>query len=494
MTTTAHPASARDLAERLARLVRIPTVSPADSGPLTPELAAVFARFHDELRAQFPRVFAAATVEVVGRAGLLLRVPGAGDAAGAGPGASAGVGDRVGASAGATALGPVVLMAHQDVVPAPGEEDDWRGAGWSHPPFAGVVQPDEGGALTVYGRGTLDDKGALLVTLEAVERLLAQGWCPEHDLYLSLGADEERDGPSAIEATRVLEQRGVRPALVIDEGGAVVTGGIPGMARPAALVGVAEKGVCSLEIVVSADPRHTGHASMPPRRTATAALGRVMAALEAHPHPAVLDDVTVELFAALAPHLHGPMKLAAQQLRRLRRPLASVLPRLGGEFAAMVRTTTTVTQLQGSSAPNVIAARASAVVNMRVATTSSVSEAVAHVEKVARDAVGKHGPSVRVEVLEASEPTPPSPLEEGWEHVSRALSAAYPKAVVAPYTMFAASDSRHVARIAPAVFRVGPFEMTPEQRASIHGVDERVSADSLVAGVRFYRELLAPSS
>lgn len=469
-------ATARRLADRLARLVRVPTITPADDGPLGPEDARVFGELRELLGELYPRVCAAAEVDVVGRAGLLLRVPGEGRGGG-----------------GATALGPVVLMAHQDVVPAPRADagEDWAAEGWSHEPFAGVVAPDDAGELTVHGRGTLDDKGALLVALEAVEDLLEEGWRPHADLWLLLGADEEREGPSAVAAVALLEARGVEPALVVDEGGAVVTGAFPGLRRPMAAVGIAEKGVVTLEIVVEGDPRHAGHASTPPRRGVVPALGRALDALERTPHPAVVDDVTVAMFAAVAPHVPPPLRWLLARADRLRAPLARLLPLLGGEIAAMVRTTTTATVLRGSSAANVIAARASAVVNMRVATSSTAAEATAHVERVVARAVGRRGPSVSVRVLDASEPTPASPLDdERWALVSGAVTHAYPDAVVAPYTMLAASDARHVARIAPAVYRFSPLRMTAAQRSSIHGVDENVAASSLVAGVRFYRHLL----
>jgi carboxypeptidase PM20D1 len=381
-------------------------------------------------------------------------------------------------------------MAHQDVVPAP--TDGWEPAGWSHPPFAGVVQDGEDG-LAVYGRGTLDDKGALLVLLEAVEDLLGEGWHPGADMYLALGGDEESDGPSAVAAIAELERRGVTPALVVDEGGAVTTGIVPGLTRQVAVVGVAEKGVANLEVCVSADPRKPAHSSTPPRRSPTAALGRALAALERHPHPAALDDIAVRMFTELAPHVPGPLSAILARSERLRPVLAQVLPYVGAEMAAMVRTTTAATMLTGSPAPNVLAARATAIVNMRVATSSNLADAVGHVEKVVQRAVGRDL-TVEVRVLEGHEPTPVSPFDERWDAIKNAVAAAYPDAITVPYTMLGASDARHAARIAPAVYRFSPLYMSSAQRASVHGVDERVTADSLVRGVRFYRALLTGSA
>jgi len=456
------------LAGRLSQLVEAPTITPPDGGPLTSETAQVFDDFQALLRRLYPTVFSTAEVIPVGRAGLLLRLAGTGD------------------GTGATALGPVLLMAHQDVVPAPTE--DWEAAGWTHPPFAGVVSDGEDG-LTVYGRGTLDDKGALLVLLEAVEDLLNDGWHPHHDLYLSLGGDEESDGPSAVAAIAELERRGVKPVLVVDEGGAVTTGVVPGLTRQVAVVGVAEKGVVNLEVSVSADPRKPAHASTPPRRSPTAALGRALAALERHPHPAVLDDIAVRMFTEIAPYVSGPLGALLARADQLRLVLARVFPYVNAELAAMVRTTTAATMLTGSSAPNVLASRATAIVNMRVATSSTVADAVRHVEKVVHRAVGS-ALTVEVRVLEGHEPTQASPFDERWDAIRAAIAASYPGALTVPYTMLGASDSRHAARIAPAVYRFSPLFMSAAQRASVHGVDERVTADSLVKGVRFYQALL----
>lgn len=460
--------TAAQLAERLSRMVQVPTVTPPE-GPLSPEKADVFAAFKGLLYELYPNVFASAEVTATGRAGMLLRIPGT----------RSGVG--------ATALGDVLLMAHQDVVPAPTE--DWAEAGWTHPPFAGTVADGEDG-LTVYGRGTLDDKGALLVLLEAVEDLVALGWRPHHDLYVELGADEELDGPSAVAAIEELERRGVVPALVLDEGGAVTTGLVPGLTRQVAVVGVAEKGVTTLELSVSADPRKPAHSSTPPRRGATAGLGRAIAALERHPHAASVDDIAVRMFSDLAPYVGGPLGRVLARTDQLRSVLARVLPLAGPELAAMVRTTTSATMLSASSAPNIIAAKATAIVNMRVATGSSVAEATRHVEKVATRAVGG-GLTVEVRVVEGNEPTPPSPFDDRWEAIRTAVTAAYPDALTVPYTMLGASDARHAARITEAVYRFSPLFMSGAQRAGVHGVDERVTADSLVRGVRFYRALLA---
>ncbi|WP_062205948.1 M20/M25/M40 family metallo-hydrolase [Demequina salsinemoris] len=441
---------AEAIAQRLSALVQIPTVTPQDAGPHSPELADIFLRFHDTLEDFYPHV-CGHEVEEIGRAGLLITIPGAAS-------------DR-----------PVVLMAHQDVVPIP---EDWEAEGWEHPPFAGVIHDG-----WVYGRGTLDDKGALVVLLEAVESLLAEGWTPAQDLYLMMGADEESYGSCVIEGTKVLESRGIAPWLVLDEGGAVTLGAFPGLESEAAVIGVSEKGITSLRLVVESGG---GHASTPPKESAPGLLARALHRIETHPHPSSMNDVSVEMFETVGPLVTGPLGRVLARAGALRPLLTRLLPRVSPEMAAMVRTTAAITMLQGSPGHNVLATSASAMINMRVAVGSSVDEAVAHIRRVIKDE------RVRLEIVEAYEPSPVSPsgTDERWTLLRESVAASYPDAVTLPYVMLAASDARHVARIAPATYRFAPLRMDAAQRKAVHGPNEKVEVESLGRGVAFYRALL----
>src|SRR5690606_24191391 len=157
---------------------------------------------------------------------------------------------------GATSEDPLILMAHYDVVPV--DETD----PWSHPPFSGTIADGR-----VHGRGTLDDKGPLCVIIEAVENLLTAGHVPARDVYLSFGGNEETFGDAAAEIARVVQARGIRPWLVLDEGGAVVDAPLPFIDVPSAMVGVGEKGVMTVRLSARGAG---GHASAPPAHTATA--------------------------------------------------------------------------------------------------------------------------------------------------------------------------------------------------------------------------------
>ena len=196
------------VAARLADAVRLQTLSSRDDAQLS---ADQFKALHALLQARFPRVHAALQREVVDDLSLLYTWKGADPQA-----------------------RPMMLMAHQDVVPvAPGTEGDWE-----VPPFAGEVKDG-----FIWGRGSWDDKGNLLSQMEAVEMLLASGYQPPRTIYLAYGADEEVGGArGAQQIAALLQQRGVRLDFVLDEGLLVLEGLMPGIAKPTALIGVAEKG------------------------------------------------------------------------------------------------------------------------------------------------------------------------------------------------------------------------------------------------------------
>lgn len=366
---------------------------------------------------------------------------------------------------------PAVLMAHYDVVPVD-PSDNWR-----FPAFEGRI---EGGF--VHGRGALDDKGPLLVVLEAVENLLAAGHVPARDVYLSFGGNEETFGAAGREISDELNRRGITPWIVLDEGGAVTNAPLPFVAGAAAMVGVGEKGLATVRISARGDG---GHASVPPPLTA---VGRVARAV---------NKLTPGTFRARAPRaIPRMLGLFAPRSRGIGRPLyrllaswpwlnALVFAALGGEAAAMVRTTVAPTRISGGTANNVLPSQASATVNLRLALGETVEGAAARLRRRIGDS------NITVEVLEGNDASPESPSDgPQFALIASAISASHPEAITVPYVTMAATDSRYFHRYAPATYRFAPLMMNAEQRAAIHGVDERVEVSELVRGELFHRRFI----
>jgi len=410
-----------------------------------------FAGFHDALARSFPLVHERLEREVVAGRTLVYRWRGAGDGAAS------------------------VLMAHQDVVAV---DDPDR---WAHPPFDAEVV-GEGDEAAIWARGALDDKAALGAILEAVESRLAAGFTPAADVYLVFGHDEEAGGAGVQEVVARLEERGVRPWLVIDEGGAVMDGLLPGLG-PTAVVGVTEKGIMNLELVVE---QPGGHAAIPLAGGSTAVLARAILRLENQPDAPQLIDPVIALLASMGARMGGVRGWALRHARGLRRPLARTLARMSPQLAAMTRTTRAVTQLRGSSSKNVVPERASATLNVRILPGATVKSAVADIERVIGD------PDVHVRVLDGADPAPVSPAEgAAWEAISASIRDVFPDAAVAPYVMLQASDSRHFAAISDRVYRFLPFDLRQEELESIHGIDERIRVSSYRRAVAFFDALVA---
>ena len=186
----------RKIIDDFRAMIRLKTISSDDPGKMD---MAEFAAFRKLLVDRFPNIRAHADIREIPPTGILFRIRGE------------------------SAEAPSVLMAHYDVVPADQE-------GWTCDPFGAEIRGDR-----IYGRGTLDTKGTLCSIMEAADRALSQGWIPKNDLYLSFGGEEEVSGETTGNIVDTLEREGVRPAFVLDEGGAVIPEGLPGLKKKAAI-------------------------------------------------------------------------------------------------------------------------------------------------------------------------------------------------------------------------------------------------------------------
>lgn len=429
--------------EHLARMVRIPTVSSPDPSQFDETQFEAFRALLPEL---YPKVFAACSCERLDHTELLLHWPGK------------------------SADAPVVLMAHYDVVPV--EEQRWQ-----HPPFCGEVIEGE-----LWGRGTLDTKITLMGILEAAERLIGEGFVPKNDLYFAFAGDEEVNGTGAPAAVEVLRARGVNPAMVLDEGGAVVEGVFPGVSRPMAVVGIGEKGMADIQLIAHSDG---GHASHPPRHSAVGILSKAVVACENHPFPAQLTTPVREMLRTVGPYAPFGLRMVFANLWCFGGLICALAEKLGGELNAMMRTTMAFTMARGSKQSNVMPNEATATANLRLINTTTVEQAAEHLRRVIGD------PAVEVRVLHGTNASPYADLSsESWQILSQAVSETWPEALVTPYLMIACSDSRHFSAICQNVFKFSAMALSTEQRGLIHNDNERVEVKTVGKTVEFFTRLI----
>ena len=447
-----------DQAERLGRAVRFSTVTIVSKSPQADPRYAQFVSFVRFLKEEFPRAAADLKWEQLGDFALLLTwgQPPAGEN-----------------------LPGLLFYAHYDVVPA-GDE-----SAWTHPPFSGLVADGY-----IWGRGTLDDKNILMALMETVESLLENGFRPARTLSIAFGGDEEALGElGAGTIVRTLAARNVRLACVFDEGSVISDGIISFVSRPLAMIGLAEKGFANIEVTVSGTP---GHSSMPGRGTAAGALSAVIAAIEKNRFPARLTPLVARFFASVAPHARGGIGIALRLLKPLWLLLRGAVT-ADESVDTLLRTTQAVTILRSGEVSNVIPGEARAVVNVRLLPGDTTTGALVRIERVARGAMSG-GFSIHVGFLPhetLSEPVPEARIDPAlWKVVEDSVLLVEPRAVVVPFLVIGATDSRQFAPLTDAIVRFMPVMMTAEDLTRIHGVDERISLENYGRMIAYYTNVI----
>ena len=334
---------------------------------------------------------------------------------------------------------PSVMMAHYDVVPVDEEK-------WDKPPFDGII---EDGVL--WGRGTLDTKATF-------------------------------NGAGANNIVDYFVEHGIEPALVLDEGGAVVENVFPGVKKPCGLIGIAEKGMMNVEYKVTSAG---GHASAPPTKTPITTLADACKKVQNKPFKMHITKPAAEMFDTLGRHSTFLYKIIFANMWCFSWVIDVLGKTGGGEMNALVRTTAAFTMMEGSTARNVLPTEAKLVSNMRLNPADSVEKALTHLKKAVND------PDVQITVLEANEPSRISQTNcPAWDAVASTVAETWPGTIVAPYLMVQCSDSRCYGRISDHVFRFCAMDMTAEERKSIHGNNEKIRLESIAKTVEFYIRLL----
>ena len=427
----------------LGEMIKCKTISHRD-----PSLddCAEFERFEKFLPELFPGVYAKCSFEKVGNRGLLLRWKGK------------------------SPDSPSVFMSHYDVVSV--EEKDWE-----KPAFEGIV--DNG---VLWGRGTLDTKGTLNGILQAAESLIGEGFVPKNDIYFAFGGNEEVNGDGSYGIVQLFKERGITPGLVLDEGGAVCTGVFPGVKDPIALIGIGEKGMVNVEYTVKGGG---GHSSSPKAGGPVARLSKACLNVEKATFKYTVSKPTAELFNTAGRHSTFLYRVIFAN-QWCFGPVLSLYAKLsGGEFNAVVRTTTAFTQMEGSQGVNVIPPVAKMASNHRIIPGETVESVVEHIKNAVNDE------NVEISLINGNNPSVISQTNcEAYERVRSAVAETWQEAIVSPYLMVAGSDSRHWGEISDKVYRFSAMALSKEERGYIHGNNERIPFATISRTVEFFVRIM----
>jgi len=372
--------------------------------------------------------------------------------------------------AGKSSSAPAVMMAHYDVVPV--NEDLW-----DVPAFDAIVKDG-----CIWGRGTLDTKVTFSSILFAADHLICQGFVPENDIYFAFSGGEEVNGNGAVRIVDYFEEKGIEPAFVIDEGGGVVENVFPGVSAPCGLIGIAEKGMMNVKYTVKSQG---GHASAPKPGAPIDRLASACRRMLEHPFKLRLTAPAAKMFDTLGRYSSFVYKIIFANIKLFLPVLDIICKSGGGEMNALMRTTVAFTQAGGSSAENVIPPEAYLVSNMRLNPADDIDSALEYIketvgdEKVAVTLINGMNPS-RISRTDCTE----------WDKVASAVASTWRGCIVSPYLMVQCSDSRHWGRISDRVYRFSAMDLTSEERATIHGNNEKIRLDALARSNEFYIRLM----
>lgn len=365
---------------------------------------------------------------------------------------------------------PILLMSHQDVVPAEGE--------WKYPPFSGEIADGK-----VWGRGASDTKCSVMAFFEATERLLKEGFVPPQDVYLASSCTEEWAGDGAPKIVKELQRRGVELFLLCDEGGAIISEPIGGIKGNFAMIGIFEKGKADVKFTA----RSTGgHASAPSKNTPIARLSAFVTETEKHsPFKKKISKEVAAMFKTLAPYAHFGMKLLFSNLWLFGPLLKTVLPMVSAQAGAMLKTTIAFTMQSGSDACNVIPQEATVSANMRFIPHQGEKESLEIIRKKAE----KFG--LTMEVMHSNDYTVPVDIKgDGYKTIERAVEKTFPGLANSPYVMTGATDAQFYQPVCKNCIRFAPVIYKPEQMRGMHGINENIEYSCLAGAVRFYENLI----
>ncbi|WP_405014501.1 M20/M25/M40 family metallo-hydrolase [Kitasatospora sp. NBC_01539] len=359
-------------------------------------------------------------------------------------------------------LPPLLVHGHLDTVP-------FDAADWTRHPLSGELHD---GCL--WGRGAVDMKGTLAMTLALVRSWARTARRPRRGLVLAFLADEESTGEHG---ARFVAAR--HRAYLEDCREAIgESGGYSLTADGHRLYPVAVGERCTAWMRLTATGT-AGHGSRGGADNAVATLVHALSRLAAHPWPVLLTPPVEALVAELERVLGTTVDRGRLEAEAAR------LGRAGGLFAHTVRNSATPTVLQAGQKVNVVPGVARAQVDGRFL-PGTREEYLETVERLL-------GPGVAREFINLEEAVAADHTGPAFAAMAAALRAEDPAGHPVPYLMSGGTDAKTFNRLGIACYGFAPLLLDPEldYPAMFHGVDERVPVAGLAFGVRVLDRFLS---
>ena len=367
----------------------------------------------------------------------------------------------------------IMLMSHHDVV----EGDDK----WETDPFCATIKDD-----SLYGRGTIDTKTPLFSQLQACEELLSEGYTFDgFNVFIGSSDNEEVCGDGMVLATEYFKENGVHFEVVLDEGGAITEGMIPGVTAKSAMVAVHEK---SRHLYRCKAVRDTaGHGGLNPSDDcAIVRLTKFIAEVNDSKiykgkfHPEVRST-----FETHAPYMSFPLNILFGNLT-LFSPLIKKIMLSIPQTKAMLSTSVNFTNFFAGTTedPQIRAKEAEATMFLRCIREDDLLAGLEKIKEIAK----KY--SVEIEEIERDYCRPTSFTDKPYRHLENVMHENFPDVIVAPFLLTAGTDARRFTDVADSILRFAPIDLDKKQYASIHSANEHIKIRNIGECVCFYKDFI----
>lgn len=369
----------------------------------------------------------------------------------------------------------IMLMSHHDVV----EGSD----AWDTDPFCAT---EKDGYL--YGRGTIDTKTPLFAELQAAEELLAEGYDFNGiNLWIGSSDNEEVCGDGMVIAVEYFKANNIRFDVVLDEGGAITEGQIPGVKCKSAVVAVHEKSRHIYRCTAKIDPK--GHGGFGRAKdSAVERLSRFVVEVSDKKNKIYKGNFYPEVKATFerhVPYMSFPLNILFGNIGIFAPIIKKIM--MGIPAAnAMLSTGLSFTTLEAGDArdPQMRAKTAETTMFLRCVREDDLYAGLEKIKKIAK----KYG--VEIEETERDYCKPTDFNGKAYKTVEALLHNNFPDVAVVPFLLTAGTDARRFTDVADSILRFAPIDLSKKQFATIHGENEHIGAKNIGECVVFYKDLI----
>ncbi len=367
----------------------------------------------------------------------------------------------------------IMLMSHHDVVDA--------GEGWESDAFCACKKD---GAL--LGRGTIDTKTPLFAQLQACEELLKDGYDFDGiNLYIGSSDNEEVCGDGMVLATEYFKENGIRFDAVLDEGGAVTQGMIPGVKHKSAMVAVHEKSRHLYRCVAKSDSKGHGGFTAAKANPVLRMSKFISEVKDADIYKAKFYPEVKSTFVSHAPYMPFPLGFMFKNLTLFSPVIKKVMEKIPQANPMLSTGVVFTTFFAGShDDPQISGKEAESTMFLRCIREDDLLKGLEKIKKIGK----KYG--VEIELIERDYCKPSSFESRPYKVVEQVLNENYPDVIVAPYLLTAGTDARRFTDVADTILRFAPIDLDKKQFASIHGANEHIKIDNIGQCVCFYKDFI----